>query len=129
MKTHSITWPQAKSSDRNSLSIRISGLNTALSAAAKSFLALVPALAIVTGAAWLVSGADLAIYLQAALWTSGFVFFGLAIESEKPAAIPAVASGFALPALAWLSSSVAIEFAIVGAAVVAAWIAAAIFRH
>jgi hypothetical protein len=40
-----------------------------------------------------------------------------------------LATGFALPLLALLSSTVAVEFAIVAVALVAAWVTAAIYNH
>ena len=129
MKTHSIIWSNIEN-PKTTLALNPAGnLNRALCLAAKAFVALVPALAIVTGAAWLITIPDLAVYLQATLWTAGFVFFGLALESEKTAFFLSLATGFALPLLAWLSSRVAIEFAIVAAALLAAWLAAAIWRR
>ena len=81
------------------------------------------------GAAWLVTVPDLVIYLQATLWTSGFVFMGLAIDSEKPVFGLHLATGIALPVLAVLSSRVSVEFAIIATALVALWVAAAIWRR
>jgi hypothetical protein len=98
-------------------------------AAVRAFIALVPAFAIVVGSAWLASAAELAVYLQAALWASGFVFMGLAIDAGKRVALAALATGIALPALAYLSSTTAIELGLVAAALVAAWVAAAIYRR
>jgi hypothetical protein len=54
---------------------------------------------------------------------------GLAIDSEKPVTGLSLATGIALPILAVLSSRVAVEIAIVAAALVAAWVAAAIWRR
>jgi hypothetical protein len=129
MKTHTIEWTNinqhSTAIDRN----RVGRLNSILSLATKAFLALVPALAIVVAAAWLITAPHLVIYLQATLWASGFVFLGLAIDSEKSVAGLSLASGIALPVLAVLSSRVAVEIAIVAAALVAAWIAAAIWRR
>jgi len=128
MKTHSIAWSDINTRNSESAIDPISGLNSALQLAARAFIAIVPALAIVVGAAWLVMQPDLVIYLQAALWTSGLVFLGLAIDSQKPTIFAGLATGIALPVLAWLSSTVAMELAIVAAAIVAVWVAAAIFR-
>ena len=90
---------------------------------------MVPALALVVASAWLVSMPDLVVYLQATLWASGFVFLGLAIDTEPPANGLSLLSGIALPVLAVLSSRVAVELAIVATALVAAWVAAAIWRR
>jgi hypothetical protein len=81
----------------------------------------------VIGAAWLVTQQNLVIYLQAALWASGFVFFGLALDLKKAAIGLSLATGFALPLLAWLSSNVAVEFSIIAVVLVAAWVATAIW--
>ena len=129
MKTHSIEWSNIGSEKRAATLPTIGHLNHVLCLATKAFVALVPALAIVIGSAWLISAPDLMVYLQATLWTSGFVFLGLAIESEKPVILASLATGIALPALAVLSSKVAVEFAVVAAVLVAAWVAVAIFRR
>jgi hypothetical protein len=106
-----------------------SKLNHILQLAAKGFVALVPALAIIVGTAWAISVPGLELYLQATVWTSGFVFFGLALDSQKAAVGLALASGFAMLGLAWLSERAGSEFTIVAAALVAAWVAAAILRR
>jgi hypothetical protein len=129
MKTHTIEWTNinqhSTAIDRN----RVGRLNSILSLATKAFLALVPALAIVVAAAWLITVPNLVVYLQATLWASGFVFLGLAIDSEKSVASLSLVTGIALPVLAVLSSRVAVEIAIVAAVLVAAWVAAAIWRR
>jgi hypothetical protein len=106
-----------------------SKLNRILQLAGKGFVALVPALAIVVGAAWVITDPSLELFLQATIWTSGFVFLGLALESDGAVAGLSLATGLVLPVLAWLSDRVAGEYAIVAAALVAAWIAAAILRR
>jgi len=129
MKTHSIEWNHINSAHAAIASNPIGRLNSALRLATKAFLALVPALAIVVGAAWLVTVPDLVIYLQATLWASGFVFLGLSIDTEKPANVLSFATGIALPVLAVLSSRVSVEIAIVAVALVAVWLTAAIWRR
>jgi len=130
MKTHSMEWsPIATGNSRAALNPmrQLPGLLQLMS---KAFLALVPALAIVVGAAWLITLPDLVLYLQVLTWVSGFVFLGLAVESESAEmSILNLATAIAMPVLAQLSSRVAIEFAIVAAALVAAWVAAAILRR
>ena len=129
MKTQTIEWTNINQHNTTTARNPVGHLNSALSHATKAFLALVPALAIVVAAAWLITAPSLVVYLQATLWASGFVFLGLAIDSEKPVPSLSLATGIALPILAVLSSRVAVEIAIVAAVLVAAWVAAAIWRR
>ena len=129
MKTHAIEWSHIESHKTESTSNTVSRLNSALCLAAKSFMAIVPALAIVVGSAWLITMPDLVVYLQATLWASGFLFLGLALDSEAPANGLHLVTGIALPILAMLSSYVAVELAVVAAALVGIWVAAGIFRR
>ena len=129
MKTHSIDWTHSTTNQNVAILETASKLNRILHLAAKGFVALVPALAIVVGAAWVITDPSLELFLQATIWTSGFVFLGLALESDGATAGLALATGLMLPILALLSESVAGEFTIVAAALVAAWIAAAILRR
>jgi hypothetical protein len=129
MKTQSIEWTNINNPSTITARNPVGRLNSAMGLATKAFLALVPALAIVVAAAWLITAPGLVVYLQATLWASGFVFLGLAIDSEKSVASLSLATGIALPILAILSSRVAVEIAIVAAALVAAWVAAAIWRR
>lgn len=129
MKTHAIEWSPIL--DRDSRIVLNPGysvprkLHVALSVAARALLALVAAAAVVVAAAWLVTLPEYAPYLQAAIWAGGFVFAALAVESDSPlTAILLLTTGIAMPALAWLSSRLAVELAIVAAALVAAWVAA-----
>ena len=129
MKTHSITWSHSASSRNLSILDSASKLNNILHLATRVFVALVPALAIIVGAAWAVTVPSLELFLQATIWSSSFVFFGLALDSQKATIGLALASGVALLSFAWLSSSVASEFIIVAAALIAAWVAAAILQR
>jgi len=128
MKTHAIDWngPEFKKrQERLDPAGRLSGATRVVS---RAILALAPATAMVIIAAWLVTVPGLAVYLQAGLWASGFLFFGLALESDKATIGLSVLTGFALPLLAWLSSTTSLEFLIIAVALVAAWIASAIWR-
>jgi hypothetical protein len=127
MKTHAIEWDGLKRLKNPATRNPVDKLNSLTRLVSRTILTLASALALITGAAWLVTVPDLVVYLQAALWTSGFLFFGLALESEKTTIGLSLATGFALPLLAWLSSKVAVEFSIVGVALVAVWVAAAIY--
>jgi hypothetical protein len=130
MKTQSIElYPVVR---REGATVRgaLSPLKSLLGLGARAFLALVPALAVVVGTAWLVTVPDWVMYLQATTWAAGFVFLGLALESERAeTALLLSATGVALPVLAYLSSTLAVELAIVAATLVAAWIAAALLRR
>lgn len=92
-------------------------------------LAVLPALALVVGSAWLVSAFEEPYVLQAAIWAAGFIFLALAMESRKPNAGALLATGLALPLLALLSARLAPEFAVLAAALIAVWIAAIILNH
>lgn len=129
MKSHAIEWSNLESHRAETTISASSKLHNVLHIAAKSFMAIVPALAIVVGSAWLITMPDLVVYLQATLWASGFLFLGLALDSESPVNILHLATGIALPILAMMSSYVAVELAIVAAALVGAWVAVGIFRR
>ena len=128
MKTHSIEWLHSNTNQNLAILDSASKLNRVLNLAGRGFVALVPALAIIVGAAWAVTVPSLELFLQATIWSSSFVFFGLALDSQKATIGLALASGLALLSLAWLSSSIASEFVIVAAALIASWVAAAILR-
>jgi hypothetical protein len=128
MKTQSIEWSRLENRKTGKPTYAVTKLNRSLSVAAGLFLAAVPALAIVVGSAWLVSAPELVILLQAALWSGGFLFFGLALDAPKAHVMPLLASGFALPTLALMSANVALELAIVAASIVALWVAIGIYQ-
>jgi hypothetical protein len=130
MRTQSIEWSEIGTAERHVLLGPARGLPRLLKRAARFFVALVPALAIVVAATFVATLPAQVVYLQAAIWAAGFVFAALAIDAESPeAAILYLATGITLPVLALLSSRVALEFLIVSAALVAAWVAAAILRR
>lgn len=130
MKTHTIEWTPFHTQDSRIVLPSSRPLQAALGLVARVALALAAGAAVLIGAAWLASQADLAVYLQALTWAGGFVFLALAVEAESPrVALLQLATGLALPALAWLSSRVAPELAIVAAALVAAWVVAATLRR
>jgi hypothetical protein len=130
MKTHSIAWSSIDAPDNRVVLDPVKQLSGLMSLASRALLALVPALAIVVGAAWLITLPDLALFLQASIWAGGFIFLGLAIEAETAElSILNLATGIALPVLAQLSSSAGLELVIVAATLVAAWVAAGIPRR
>jgi hypothetical protein len=130
MKSHTIEWNTINTGSTTIPTVAAAGnLNNLLGLASRMFMAVVPAIAIITASAWLITAPDLVVYLQASLWALGFVYLGLAIESEESAMIASLATGIALPVLALLSSRVAVELAILAAALVAGWVAVVIFRR
>ena len=134
MKTHTIQWTPFHTRDSRIVLHSPRPLYAVLGLASGLLLAAAIALAILTGAAWWVAQPELIVYLQALTWAGGFVFVALAVEAEGPrTALLYLATGIALPLLAWLSAQLATELAIVAAALVAAWaaswVAAALFRR
>jgi hypothetical protein len=129
VKTHTIQLNTINSRSDARKNSPARKLNRILCLSANAFLALVPALAVVTGAAWLITAPDLVAYLQVSLWGAGFVFLGMAVDSAKPASLLYLLTGLALPALAMVSSRVAVEVAILAVAILATWTAVAIWRH
>jgi hypothetical protein len=92
-------------------------------------LAVLLALAVVIATVWVVDAYETPQALQALIWTAGFVFLALAVESTKPNISALLATGLALPVLAVLSNRVATEFAIIAAVLVSAWIIHALLRR
>lgn len=129
MKTHTIEWTNTNISGDVRRYHPARRLNRILCLSANLFLALVPALAVITGAAWLITAPDLAAYLQALLWGAGFVFLGVAIDAPRPLNMLSLVTGLALPALAMFSSRVAVEIAVLAVAILAAWTAVAVWKH
>ena len=130
MKTQAIEWNEQIAAPKSGTLNPAKKLNSATRLLDRCFLAAAPALALIVGAALLVSMPDLVVYLQAALWASGFVFFGLALDSEKATlGLLNLATGIAVMALALLSSYFAVELLIVAVTIVAAWVATAILRR
>jgi len=84
------------------------------------------ALAIMAGAAWLMTGSLGSACVQAAMWAAGWVFLLLAIEAPGENLGAYIMTGIGLPALALFSRLFAPELAFLGAAVLAAWLAAGI---
>ena len=104
-------------------------LQTAADFSSRLLKAAMPALALLVASAWAITSNESAIVLQAAIWATGFIFLALAVDSNKPTFGGLLLTGLALPVLAILSSNVAVEFAIIGAALVAGWVAAAIVKR
>ena len=130
MKSQSVEWNRNTTGRRLNLAPAIADRSDrALHSITRTTLALLPAFAIVIAAAWLVARPDLAVYLQATLWASGFVFLGLTFDARPFTAVLLGATGIALPVLALLSQAYATEIAIVGAMLVAVWTAAGSFRR
>ena len=129
MDSHSPDWVDLNEGALGSAGIQASRLRGVLDLATRTFLTAVPVLALIVCATWMVFTPGLLLFLQAALWTSSFVFLGLAIDTRKPLNGLSLASGVVLPVLADLSAQVAPEFAIAAAVIVAAWIGLAIWSR
>lgn len=130
MKTHSIEWSELCVGENRLTLDPARRLPRLMNLVSKAFLALVPALAIIVGAAWLITLPEHLLLLQALIGTSGFIFLGLAVEAETvEVSILSLATGILLPVLSWLSSPTAVELLIVAAALIAAWTAASILRR
>jgi dolichyl-phosphate-mannose--protein O-mannosyl transferase len=129
MNTHTLrssgTWPRDKTSSKLATTVR-----TVFFYSSRMILADAPALAIIVAAAWAIGSEQSAHILQAIIWAAGFVFMALALEvAQTKRSIGLLLTGLALPVIALLSSHVAVEFAVVGATLIAAWVVAALLRR
>lgn len=128
-----IEWPGLKTSDTTGQRIQAWNaavpLHQATHFSTRLLQALLPALAIIVGSAWAIGTFETSIVLQALIWAAGFVFLAIAVEARKLNFAGLLLTGLALPVLAVLSSKVAVEFAIVAAALIAGWVATAIFKR
>jgi len=87
------------------------------------------AVGVITAAVWLINQPSMLLYLQVTVWTAGLVFLGVALEAQKLATTwVAVATGIALPVLAYLSKNQAPELLIVAASLVAGWLCFAVYQ-
>ena len=66
--------------------------------------------------------------LGATTWGAGFIFLGLAMESQKQKALLQVATGVALMLLASLQITVSADYTIVSGVLVSSWFAFAVFK-
>ena len=127
MKSQSFEWTTLEPYE-NSLELNAARrLADTLTFGGKLFRTVVPALAIITAAAWLIAQPSLVLYLQVSVWLSGFVFLALAMDSlsgRKSALL--LISGLAMFTLAGFSTGDAYELLVVGVAVVAVWLGFAI---
>jgi len=129
MNTHSIHWETCSEPSAIVARGRLSGLNRFIDRAMSFFAAMFTAFVTIAGAAWIVDNPALVLYLQTTLWTAGLLYLGVAIEAEKPATSTlALATGMVLPALTFASQRSGPEWLIVAATLVAAWLAAAVYR-
>ena len=126
MKAQSIQWTTSPANRQLLAKTGGKGLVSLTRIITKSFIATVGALAVLAGTAVVVSMPQFDNYLQASLWALGLIFLALAVETRKPLAY--AISGLVLPAIALLSYNVATEWAMVAAAVLAAWVVYAVYR-
>ena len=130
MKTHTIEWTPLHTRDSRIVLVSPRPLGAVLGLATRLSLALLAAAALVVSVAWWVAQPELVVYLQALTWAGGFVFLALAVEAESlQSSLLNLATGLVLPVLAFASSRIAPEIAVVAAVLVAAWVAAAILRR
>ena len=92
------------------------------------FSAVSAATAIVLLSVW-VAGLEMTDILGAAIWGVGFIFLGIAVDNREPGAFLQLTTGVALLVLAWLQTTVSPDFAIVPGVLVAAWVAAGLFKR
>ena len=81
MKTHTHEWLHSATSNRTFTVPSATSLNRVFAQATRAFTAFVPALAIVVGAAWVITIPSLEQILEASLWAAGFIFLALAVDS------------------------------------------------
>lgn len=129
-----LAWPpiqtSSQSSGKTGSETFAATMRTAFFYSSRIVLADAPALAIIVAAAWAIGGEQSASVLQATLWTSGLVFLALAVEGAQTKHFAGLLlTGLALPVLALLSYHVAVEFAVVGATLIAAWVVVALLRR
>jgi len=130
----SLAWPQGQNGGQTSSKARSETIATAMRTAfiysSRMVLADAPAVAIIVAAAWAIGGEQSARVLQAIIWAAGFVFLALAVEQgQTKRFVRLLLTGLALPVFALLSYYVAVEFAVVGATLIAVWVVAALLRH
>jgi hypothetical protein len=68
-------------------------------------------------------------FVSAAYWTTGFIFLAVMVDAADGHRLPLAASGLTVMVLAWMSSRIAPEFAVVAGFMVAAWLAAPIISR
>lgn len=95
---------------------------------ARSILATLPALAILVASAWAIGSESAVGFLQAALLATGLVFLVLAVGNTEGGFGALFFTGASVMLLVLLSTAIAAELAMVSAAIVAAWVSAAIIR-
>ena len=126
----STNWPTGIPKSDASNRTLAATMRSAFFYSSRLILADVPAVFIIVAAAWAIGGEQSASILQALLWTAGFVFLALAVETaQSNRSIGFLLTGLALPAIALLSSRVAVEFALIGATLVAVWVVAALLSR
>ncbi len=127
MNTHLIHWQQYNRRINNRRRRSSPDLFRLMDRALMYLAGALTVFAVVIGAAWLIGQPTLVPYFQAAVGTSGLLFIGLALEVEKTStAWFCLATGIALPLLAFMSAQLAPELLVVAAFLVAAWLGAAV---
>ena len=107
-------------------------LGPILTASLRNIMALtwagVTAISLIALSVW-TAGMEINAYLGSLSWGLGFIFLALALDNHKKLARYQLMTGVALLVLALLQSSVSPGFVIISAAILAAWIAGAVFKR
>ena len=86
------------------------------------------AIAIITLSVW-AAGLEINMYLGVSTWGIGFIFLGLAMDSNGRTALLQLMSGVALLVLALLQNSVSPDFIIISGVLLATWVAVVLFKR
>lgn len=90
--------------------------------------ALAVAVSIILVSIWLAT-LDIKPLLGAGTWAVAFIFFALAFDKRGPVVLLLAITGVAMVVLAWLQTAMTTDYAIVSGALVATWIAVAVFKQ
>jgi hypothetical protein len=130
MKSHTIGLPRYEAYEKSIGLNWLSGLDVRLRQVARMILASIPAAALLIALVWAIGISGGSVYLQASAWALGFVFLGLALDSEKMGELGLhILSALALFALTWLSKSQGLELLVVAGAIPAIRLSVALFRR
>lgn len=128
MKTFSVSTHQSLRVKPNATQ----KLGPILTASMRNIMALtwagVTAFTLIALSVW-TAGMEISTYLGAGSWGLGFIFLALALDNDKKHARYQAMTGAVLLILALLQSSVSPGFMIISGAILAAWLAGAVFKR
>ena len=90
--------------------------------------ALAVAISVILVSIWMAT-LDIKPLLGAGTWAIAFIFFALAFDNRGPVALLLAITGVVLVVLAWLQSTMTMDYVIVSGVLVATWIAVAVFNQ